>query len=849
MTPEPAYTDTPVIARPRPMVDPDRLVRWHLHLRGAVQGVGYRPLCVRLAGLHGLTGWVRNGDDGLHIEVQGPHAAVEDFALAVVRQAPNLARVTGAEHRAVPPEPAARGFAILESHAGGATRTGLPADAGPCEDCVDDILTPGNRRHRYALTNCTNCGPRFTVTARLPYDRPHTSLAAFPMCADCESEYHDPQDRRFHAQPTACPVCGPRLRLLDPQGLELPGDPLREAARRLQAGEIVAVKGVGGYHLVADVHRPEALRRLRSHKQRASKPFAVMVPNVASARRWVDTAAFDDAAGVEALMANPSRPILLLPCRPGVAASHPEVAAGLDEWGLMLPASPLHLLLVHEALGAPADRNWRETPLPLCWVMTSANPGGEPLVIDEAEALERLLGLADALLVHDRPILGRCDDSVRRPMRRHASEGPAPLGENAALAPTASPSVAPFVRRARGHVPEPIELPGVPDNAPPVLALGGWMKSTVCLTRGRQAFLSPHIGDLSNAASCKALVEAVTRLQDFLGVQPQLIAHDLHPDFFSTRYALERSAEWGVPRLGVQHHHAHAAAVRAEHGLEAPSLALVLDGVGLGDDAQAWGGELLRLDGPGMQRLAHLPHLPLPGGDAAAREPWRMAAACLHLAGRADDIARRWADEPAAPALRELLARQLRCPPTSSAGRLFDAAAALLGLVRRNGHDGAGAMALEAAARRALGSAPLDVDARADGCAWSLDDTGRLHWTDAYAHLADVPPQGVDAAAAGFHATLAQALVAWVGFHARAQGLDGVALAGGCFINRLLRDGVMQGLQARGLKVLEAVQAPCGDGGLALGQAALALRHLQTDPAGRLPGTLASPPPVLGTPS
>ena len=744
-------------------------VRVHLHWQGAVQGVGFRPLCAQVARQLDLNGWVRNDTAGLQCEVQGPAAAVQAFVERLRSAPPPLATITHFAQRAVATRHNEPGFQIQGSDAAGALHTGLPADTAPCEACLNDLFTPGDRRHRYAFINCTHCGPRFTITARLPYDRPHTSLAPFPLCAACEREYRNPLDRRFHAQPTACPTCGPRLSLRDARGeLVACDDPLQAAAQLLRDGRVVAVKGVGGYHLVCDATQARPLQSLRSAKQRATKPFAVMVPNLASARRWVRTDAVGDAAGTEALLASPRRPILLLPCQPGVAAQHPLVAPGLNEWGVMLPTAPLHWLLLHELIGAPTGEAWREDAHEVCLAMTSANPGGEPLVIDEAEAIERLAGMADAYLMHDRAILGRCDDSVRRPMAQRDTT-------------TGRQLFAPFVRRARGHVPDPIPLPGVDAHAPSVLAAGAWMKNTVCLTRGNEAFLSPHVGDLGSAASCQAWVEAVDRLTAFLGVQPNAVAHDLHPDFFSTRRAQQLATHWRVPALGVQHHHAHAAAVLAEHGHGGPALALVLDGVGLGTDGTAWGGELLHLRGSStFERRAHLPLLQLAGGDRAAQEPWRVGAAMLHAVGRGADITQRYAHEPAAPTVQAMLARGLNCPPTSSAGRWFDGAAALLGLATHQTHEAAGAMALEAAAQ-------AWVDAHGPADPWedghTLDPHGGLAFGGLIHQLAATSPSS-DAAqgqrsAARFHATLAQALAAWVTHHARATHCATVALARG----------------------------------------------------------------------
>jgi hydrogenase maturation protein HypF len=778
--------------------------RWRLRARGAVQGVGFRPWVLQQAQGLGLSGWVRNDAQGVLAELQGAPAALADMA-ARWRACPlPLARVLAVEQTALAPlaEAAERGLRILPSEHGAALATGLPPDSAPCAACLDELFNPADRRHRHAFINCTHCGPRFSVTRALPYDRPQTSLAGFAMCPACAAEYANPLDRRHHAQPIACPVCGPQLALWDAQGqpLDVGQDPLSAAVARLRAGQVLAVKGVGGYHLVADARQPAVLARLRTAKQRQHKPFALLVPNAASARRWVQLDE-DEAA----LLASPARPILLLPCQPGVAAAHPAIAPGLNDWGLGLPSSPLQWLLLHEALGRPAGAAWREAPHALLWLFTSANAGGEPLVHTEDQALAQLPGLADALLVHDRPIVSPLDDSVRRPLGRTTLGG----------------LHAPFVRRARGHVPEPVALPGVAMDAPSVLATGGWLKNTICLTRGNEAFVSAHVGDLGAAGPRRLLVEAVDRLRQFLGVQPVAVAHDLHPDFFSSQHAQALAAHWGVPALPVQHHVAHGAAVLAEHGHTGPALALVLDGTGLGTDGQVWGGELLRLDpGARMVRLAHLPGLPLPGGDRAAAEPWRIGAALLCALGRGDEVAQRFAAEPAATMLGRLLAAG-KAPQTSSAGRLFDAAAALIAGVHHNSHEAHAAMQLEALANRAAGARPW-----AD--AWVLDAQGRLQWTGLWARMA-APRTTLDRqaeAAAAFHTTLADAMVAWTAWHARAQGLQAVALGGGCWLNRLLRQAVVAGLTAQGLLVLEARAVPPGDGGLSLGQAAWALAGL-----------------------
>lgn len=860
--------------------------RWGFRIQGAVQGVGFRPWCVRQSQELGLHGWVRNDGQGLALSLQGPLAALQALAWRLRHRPPALARIRSLTHWPEPlqtlPGDAQPGCRILPSPGDASPEatpaTGLPPDTAPCADCLDELFDPTHRRWRHPFINCTQCGPRWSVTARLPYDRPHTSLAGFALCPDCAAEYHDPADRRHHAQPTACPACGPQLALWTPQGqpLDGEGEPLAAAVARLRAGQVLAVKGVGGYHLMCDALQAAPLARLRAAKQRASKPFALLAPNRASADRWVDLSLGHGALVADAVAAqlqSPRRPILLLPCRPGVAPAHSGVAPGLAEWGVMLPPSPLHELLCHTWLGQPAGDGWRHAAHPgLLWVMTSANPGGEPLVIDEAEALQHLGGLADALLVHNRPILGRLDDSVARPMPPLCSTPPSPdvsgptqAGPDAAA--RAGAVHTPFVRRARGWVPEPIALPAWAADAPPVLATGGWLKNTVCLTRRGEAFLSGHVGDLASAASRAALVQAQQRLGQFLGVQPQAVAHDLHPDFFSTQHAQALAAAWGVPAVPVQHHHAHAAAVLAEHGHPGPALALVLDGTGLGTDGSVWGGELLRLDAGGARctRLAHLPALHLPGGDRAASEPWRLAAGLLAAAGRAGEVAARFPGLPGASTLAALLARgragngtsSLAGPRCTSAGRWFDAAAALLLGHGHNRHEAEGALRLESLASQAGG---LAVPPWAG--AWHLDDQGRLHWPGLLQRLLDAPTppagdEGGSAAtevhaglAAAFHHTLVQAWVAWVAWHARAQGLGVVALGGGCFINRWLRQGLVAGLQAARLQVLEAVQAPPGDGGLSLGQALVALATVApTEPAAADPASTALAGPGLRRPA
>ena len=760
------------------------IVRRRVRVRGQVQGVGFRPFVYRLAGEHGLDGWVRNDGQGVDIEVQGTAEAMARFLADLERKAPPLARVDAVEAQELPLQTAQEGFVIDASRGDGPVNTGVSFDAAVCPECLRELFDPQDRRYRYPFINCTHCGPRYTITGALPYDRPNTSMAPFAMCPLCRREYEDPADRRFHAQPNACHVCGPQLALYDTTGEPVSTeDPVAAALELILAGEIVAVKGLGGVHLVCDARNAATVARLRERKQREEKPFAVMALNAASIAPWADCGP-EERALLEAV----ERPIVLLRKRAGCDDLLPGIAPGIAWIGMLLPYTPVHYLLFHEAAGRPSGTAWLDKPQQLLLVCTSANPGGEPLVIGNDEAFRRLRGIADAFLLHDRDILVRCDDSVVR------WNGQAPG----------------FIRRARGYTPRAIRLPR---PGPSVLACGGWFKNTVCLTRGAEAFVSQHVGDLDNAATCLALEETVAHLMEVLEITPERVAHDLHPDFHSTRFAQRFAAERGLPAVAVQHHHAHIAAVAAEHGLEGPVLGVALDGVGLGPDGTPWGGELLRVEEGAFQRLGHLRPLALPGGDRAAREPWRMAAAALHALGRGAEIPRRFASE-ATEIVRQMLERAVRTPFTSSAGRWFDAAAGLLGVKECMRFEGQAAMLLEGLAERRGPVTPAE-----NGYALGAD--GTLDLLPTLERLADLDDPGYGAAL--FHATFAQALTEWIGRAAEQQGIDRVVLGGGCFLNHILSTAVRAGLAARGLRVHAACRLPPNDGGLSLGQAWVAL--------------------------
>lgn len=787
-----------------------------IRVRGQVQGVGFRPFAYHLALELGLSGWVLNDAEGVEIEAQGAPDAIETLLRRLKGEAPDLARVDEVSAKPLGVIPQLAGFKILESRAGH-VHTGIAPDAAICPACLVEIFDPANRRYRYPFTNCTHCGPRYTITRHLPYDRPNTSMAQFVLCPACRSEYDDPLDRRFHAQPNACAECGPRLTLLEKDGQPAESDdPIAETVSRLLAGQVLAIKGLGGFHLMCDARNAEAVARLRERKQREEKPFAVMLAGESSVAQITECS---DAE--RQLLEARERPIVLLQKRTECDAALPGVAPGMGEMGVLLPYAPLHYLLFHQAAGRPDGTAWLAMPQALALVCTSANPGGEPLVTGNEEALARLAGIADAFLLHDRDIVVRCDDSVMRVNK----ETPSPLvGEGASrIHPLPNPPPSRgrgqtalarvgFARRARGYTPRAIKLAKAGRS---VLAVGGWFKNAVCLTRGDEAFLSQHIGDLDNASTCRSLEETAQHLMDVLEIEPEIVVHDVHPDFFSSRFAADFARQRGIPVLAVQHHHAHIAAVMAEHGLAGPTLGLALDGVGLGDDGKAWGGELLRVDGARFERLGHLKELALPGGDRAAREPWRMAASALHAMGWSEEIERRFS-HPAATAVRQMLEQNLNSPATSSCGRWFDAASGLLGVREVAAFEGQAAMLLEGLAQAHGRVAPMN-----GGYTFVA---GGLNLLPLLAALSETRDAGHGAAL--FHATLAEALAEWVAAKRAETGLNAVVFGGGCFLNRLLSADLAARLEARGAKVYQARQAPPNDGGLSLGQAWVAMQAL-----------------------
>ncbi len=719
--------------------------RERITVEGLVQGVGFRPFVYRLASRHGLGGFALNDGRGVVIEVEGPGPALESFGRSLASEAPPLARVDALVRTRVSPR-GEHGFRIEASTAGPAAAL-IPSDVATCPDCLAELWDEADRRHRYPFINCTQCGPRFSIVRQPPYDRANTTMAGFELCDACRAEYEDPHDRRFHAEPIACPACGPSLSF-EGRGGEAA---LAGAVDALRAGAIVAVKGLGGYHLACDAGDEAAVARLRDRKQREQKPLAVMS---------ADPGAIAEIAPAELeLLSSRAHPIVLLR-RGATGAIAPSVAPGSPWLGVMLPYTPLHHLLC-----AGAAR-----PL----VMTSGNRSDEPIATGDDEARGRLGEIADAFLTHDREIYRRCEDSVVR---------------------AAFP-----VRRSRGLAPEPLTLPR--RGATPLVAAGAELKSTFCVLRGERAFLSPHLGDLDTPLAYDAFRSDLALYLEMLGVRPEAVAHDLHPDYLSTRWALEQDAE----PIAVQHHHAHAAACLAEHGHEGPALALVFDGTGYGPDGTLWGGELLEASLEGYERLGHLEPVPLPGGEAAIREPWRMAAAYLEAAGRPVAF-ESW------PEVRQSLA--VNAPLSSGMGRLFDAAAALLGVRARVTYEGQAAIELEALAGAVEADPyPCPVGGGVIGGAGLI----------AAVHDDLEAGRPREQVAAAFHEGVAAAAAS--ACEEARTGHETVVLSGGSFQNLRLLASVRRRLGSLGFDVLTHRRVPPNDGGISFGQAAIAARRI-----------------------
>jgi hydrogenase maturation protein HypF len=744
-----------------------------IQVTGVVQGVGFRPFVHRLAVGHGLAGWVRNVAGTVEIHVEGDEPELDAFQSALRTHAPPVSRIDALH--AVPAHPSGAVEFQISSSTDAEGNRPIPQDVAICERCAAELRDPAGRRYRHPFITCTDCGPRYTVIDSLPYDRERTSMAVFAVCDPCLAEYEDPADRRYHAETIACHVCGPHAWLARADGAVLAsGDAAIAAAARLATeGRIVAVRGLGGFHLACDATSEAAVRRLRERKRRDAKPLAVMVGTLEGARA---IARVTDAAA--RLLTGPARPIVVLPRR-AVGPIAAAVAPGLDWIGVMLPSTPLHHLLLDAAGRA--------------LVMTSGNLSEEPVAIGNDEARERLGDIADVFLLHDREILSRVDDSVVRPV------GDTPV----------------LMRRARGHAPLPLRLPVA--SPQPLVAVGPHLKNTFTLVRGDAAYVSPHIGDLEQVESLAHFRAALDRYRDVFRIEPRVVARDLHPGYLSTRIA----EEFGLPRtIVVQHHHAHIAAVMAEHGVTAPVVGVALDGTGYGGDGNVWGAEVLVADLAGYARKAHLTYAPLPGGDAAAREPWRVAAGYASLdPGAAPAFA--LAFEGISDRHRAVVARQIErginTPLASSMGRLFDAAAAVLGVRRGASYEGQAAMELESlAGRRAAKALPMP--------AHETDGELLLDPLPLLVALGERRQRGDDVRllAAAFHETVIDAVVRLARHVAAGAALDTVVLGGGSFQNARLLTGVRQRLEGAGLRVLVPLRLGPNDGAISFGQAAVA---------------------------
>lgn len=765
-----------------------------LLVRGVVQGVGFRPFVYRLAQEEGLAGFIGNDTDGVTIQIEGTGKHVIAFRRRLETEAPPLSRIDLVTAHAMAPN-GEREFRIIASQVHGAVNTGIPADAATCPDCLRELFDPADRRFCYPFLNCTNCGPRFTITRRIPYDRPQTSMARFTMCAGCQAEFDDPASRRFHAQPNACWVCGPRVWLTAADGAEACLiDPVAACIDRLLAGQIVAIKGIGGFHLGVDATNEAAVMRLRERKHRYGKPLAMMVRDLEAARALCIVT--PDAEG---LLMLPARPIVLLRGRDGTGIAR-SVAPGIPWLGIFLPYAPLQHLLF-------ADKRVQTL------VMTSANLSEEPIAIDNEEARARLAKIADAFLMHDREILQRCDDSVM------AVVDGAPQ----------------FLRRARGFVPLAVPLPDCLGKVPPLLAVGGHLKNVFSLARGRFAFQSQHLGDLENQTGLDFFQESLAHLMHTFEIVPEAVVHDLHPGYLSTNWAKEWGRARGLRLIAVQHHHAHIAACMAEYSLAGPVIGLSLDGTGYGTDGRIWGGEVLlcRLDE--FERFAHLDYVPMPGGEAAIREPWRMALGHLHAAGleveSPEVLALLGAGAQETRILRQMIARGVNTPLTTSCGRLFDAVAAVVLGRRTVDYEAQAAIELEGSAV----DEPYDagilhayaLDLRPGD--WTRREPAILHAGPLWrALLEDLRSGRASRAqiAARFHAGVAAGFAGAALLAREATGIRQVAMSGGCLHNGRLTRLLREQLEREGFEVFRQVRVSPGDGGLSYGQAVVGAARL-----------------------
>jgi hydrogenase maturation protein HypF len=751
-------------------------VRKEVQVSGIVQGVGFRPYVYRLATDRNLGGNISNTPAGVTIEIQGPTDLVEDFVSRLPGEAPMLAQITHVLVREVPCK-ADRSFEILSSQTGEHPSALVSPDVTVCDDCLRELFDTQDRRHLYLFINCTNCGPRFTIVRDVPYDRPSTSMSAFPMCDKCRAEYTDPHNRRFHAQPNACWDCGPQLEFWDSAGrlIEV-RDPIEAAIERLRAGEILAVKGLGGFHFAVDAMNSAAVERLRQRKRRIAKPFAVMVRDLEAARRFCQI-----DAEAQTLLSSRQRPIVLAPKTRSSAVAE-NVAPNQLDLGLFLPYTPLHHLIF--AAG-------KFTVL----VMTSGNLSEEPVAIDNREAVDRLGNIADFFLVHDRKILLRCDDSVVRHSVGRLRQ----------------------IRRSRGYVPAPVRLH---KELPPILAVGGELKNTICLTRRNMAFLSQHIGDLENIESFDFFREAIAHLSRILEIEPEVIAHDLHPDYLSTKWA---STQNGARLVGVQHHHAHIAACMAENLIDGRVIGLALDGTGYGTDGQIWGGEALIAGYATFERAAHFAYVALPGGAAAIREPWRMAVSYLVQAFGEDFLTLdipfvRELQRGKAELVLRMIAQRVNSPLTSSCGRLFDAVAALIGIRQEVSYEAQASIELEMLGRSSTATDGYPLAIRRQDQCWQIDASSL------FAGIVEDLRRKVctETISRRFHNGLVETLVRLACLLREESSLNQICLSGGTFNNLLVFEHLIRELKFLRFEIFTHSEVPTGDGGLSLGQALVA---------------------------
>ncbi len=757
-----------------------KTLRHKIQIQGIVQGVGFRPFVYRLARECHLGGFVNNNSNGVLIEVEGVEDRLLTFRSRLHREAPPLSKIIDCTIEVIQPE-RQNEFRIEQSHKTARSAVMIAPDISVCDDCLRELFSPEDRRHRYPFINCTNCGPRYTIVEGIPYDRPLTSMKIFSLCAACSEEYHDPGNRRFHAQPNACPDCGPKLRLLDNSGnVVTTDDPIEAAVSLLKSGKIGALRGIGGFHLAVDAHNSLAVRELRQRKGRAEKPFALMALDLAAVENYC-TVSKTEAE----VLSGPTRPIVLLRSK-NTPTLAPEVVPRNRYLGFMLPYTPFHYLLLKDNFAA--------------LVMTSGNYSEEPIVIGNEEALARLKSLADFFLLHDREILQRCDDSVVR----------------------VAGSQLQFTRRSRGYVPTPVLLASATNK--PILACGGELKNSIAISRDNAVFMSQHIGDLDNPATLDFFQNSIEHLQNILEIKPDFIAHDLHPEYLSTKWAIEQNE---LPTVAVQHHHAHLAAVMAENQIDATTIGLILDGTGYGIDGTIWGGEVLIGDFRSFERFAWLQPLPLPGGSAAIQQPWRMAVSALYHAYGEEIVE---LNLPFMAGLKQdrlnmilqMIDKQVNSPLTSSCGRLFDAISALLAIRTEINYEAQAAIELEMA-----------IDESVRESYFNLVSAGKLHGALAVKSLIrcvvddlqnNVP---VGTISARFHRTLAEVFVQ-AAVAARSKcGVNRVGLSGGVFQNQYFFLHIKKLLAEEGFELLTHKQVPANDGGLALGQIVVANASIQ----------------------